>query len=191
MPKIKIPKFIILSGPSGVGKTVISKALEKKISGLELVVATTSRLPRKNEIDGKDYFFISDEEFRKRISDGKFIEWAKIGNYLYGVEMKNLKSSLSLLNIDYQGMKQVKEKYPESLAIFIKPPSIAALKDRLLKRAKETGMSDEEIEKRLASAERESEIEKFYDYCVINHENRIEEAVDQIAKIIKESKRKL
>lgn len=176
--------FIILSGPSGAGKTVISKALEKAVPKLRVVVATTSRLARKNEQDGEDYYFISEKEFEKRISDEEFLEWAKIGNFYYGIELKNCSAGLCLLNIDYQGTVRVKEKYPKALSIFIKPPSMEVLRKRLTNRAKETGMTEEEIKKRLVSAEKEMETAKFYDHSVVNRENKLDETVQEIVGMI-------
>lgn len=176
-------KFIIISGPSGVGKTVISKGLKEKIPNLTLAVATTSRLPRKNEINGKDYHFISDKDFKNKISNGEFIEWKKDDSY-YGIEFNNLKSTLCLLNIDYQGMAQVKQKHPNSLTIFIKPPSLAILKKRLAKRALEVGMIDKEVKKRMDSAKVEIKMSKYYDYNIVNYENKLNQTIDGIIKII-------
>lgn len=116
------------------------------------MVATISRQLRKNEVNEKDYYFISDEEFKKIISDGGFLEWAKIGNFYYGIELKSCFSGPNFINIDYQGMVQVKEKYPGSIAFFIKPPSMVILKNCLMKRAEKTEMTDGEIKKRPISA---------------------------------------
>ena len=133
-------KLFVVSSPSGGGKSTICKQLLLKIPELEYSISTTTRQPRDNEKNGKDYYFISKDEFMKMIENDKFIEWAKVhGNY-YGTSREVVDNYIDngkncILDIDIQGGKQIKEKYKKAVLIFIVPPSIQVLEDRLKKRA--------------------------------------------------------
>ncbi len=178
-------RLIVITGPSGVGKTtLIKKLLNKYKDRIIFSVSYTSREPRRNEINGLDYFFISKEEFEKRIKDNKFLEHALVhGNY-YGTDKKFVEDIIStgkdcLLDIDVQGGLNLMSKNIEAIFIFIAPPSIKALKDRLLKRSTD---SIEIIENRIKDAERELKEKDKYQYIIINE--NIEKTYNELKSII-------
>ncbi len=177
--------LIVLSGPSGVGKGTIRKAMfEKENHNFTYSISMTTRKMRDGEEEGKDYYFVTKEEFLKRIDEGKFLEHAEfVGNY-YGTPLDKVNEQLDLgkeviLEIDVKGAMQVKKKVPECVLIFILPPSKEALYDRLKGRGTET---EEVIRKRIETANEELLISKNYDYAVIN--DKVDKAVDQIIEII-------
>jgi len=162
--------IIVLSAPSGAGKTTLCKALLKKFPEILYSVSCTSRPPRKGEKNGRDYFFVSKEEFEKMIKNNEFIEWAKVHGYYYGTPLKNIETAKKLkrdivLDIDVQGGRKIKKKFKDAVMIFISPPSIKVLKERLIKRGKD---SLKEIEKRIRIAKLEMKEKIFYDYEIIN-----------------------
>lgn len=177
--------IFIISAPSGAGKTTIIKRLMRnKLPRLHFSISCTTRKPREKERDGKDYFFISAEEFNKLIREDAFIEYANVHQYLYGTPKEQVLPFLEkgydvLLDIDVQGGLKIKEKYPDSVLIFMIPPSMLELERRLSKRKFN---SDEEKILRLENAKKELEYWKFYDYIVIN--KLIKEAVYYIKSII-------
>ena len=179
--------FIIISAPSGSGKTTICKYLQKLDSSINFSVSCTTRQKRANEVEGKDYFFITNEEFEKKINDAKFIEWEQIhGNFYYGTLMLTLEKAINedkriLLELDVKGAISVKKIYPnKSLSIFIEPPSVEVLKLRLEKRGTD---NDERIIKRLERLESELSYKSNFDYHVINDD--LDQAVNEIMNIIK------
>lgn len=173
----------VISSPAGGGKTTITNLLLEEIPFLRKITTYTTRQKRKNEIDGVDYVFLKKEEFEKLISENAFLEYALVhGNY-YGTPKKDVFDLLEkgfdvILVIDVQGMKQVKQIYPDVITIFILPPSI----DELINRMKIRGESEEEIQKRLKTAEKEIPYWKEYDYLVIN--DNLLDAKDKIKSII-------
>lgn len=173
----------IVSSPAGGGKTTITNLLLEELSFLKKITTYTTRQKRKNEIDGVDYVFLTKEVFEKLISENAFLEYAIVhGNY-YGTPKKEVfdlieKGFDAILVIDVQGMKQVKQIYPEVITIFILPPSI----DELVSRMKIRGESEEEIQKRVNTAKNEIPYWKEYDYIVIN--DNLLEAKDKIKSII-------
>ncbi|MFL3025308.1 MAG: guanylate kinase [Candidatus Neomarinimicrobiota bacterium] len=179
--------FIIISAPSGSGKTTICKYLQKLDSSINFSVSCTTRQKRANEFEGKDYFFITNEEFEKKINDAKFIEWEQIhGNFYYGTLKSTLEKAINedkriLLELDVKGATSVKKLYPnKSLSIFIEPPSVEVLKLRLEKRGAD---NDERIIKRLERLESELSYKSNFDYHVINDD--LDQAVNEIMSIIK------
>ena len=179
--------FIIISAPSGSGKTTICKYLQKLDSSINFSVSCTTRQKRANEVEGKDYFFITNEEFEKNINDDKFIEWEQIhGNFYYGTLKSTLEKAINedkriLLELDVKGAMSVKTLYPnKSLSIFIEPPNIEVLKLRLEKRGTD---NDERIIKRLERLESELSYKSNFDYQVINDD--LDQAVNEIMNIIK------
>lgn len=176
--------LIVISGPSGSGKsTVVSKLLKNPRYAFS--VSATTRAPRVGEEHGRHYFFISKEDFRKKIDDGQMLEYAQyVGNF-YGTPREPVMNKLSsghhvVLEIETNGALQVKKAFPEAVMIMILPPSMQTLEARLRGRRTNT---EEDIAKRLAAAEREIQIAPQYDYLVIN--DTVENAVDQIETIIR------
>lgn len=176
--------LFIISAPSGTGKTTLCKAMRERFPDLVYSVSSTTRSPRRNEIDGVDYHFISPEKFEESIRKGEWAEWAEVhGNY-YGTSAilldRNLKSGNDiLLDIDVNGAKQIKGRFPESITIFIMPPSLDELRRRL-----ENRNSDNEavIRRRIENAREEIASKDFYDHIIIN--DRLEEATVQLADLI-------
>ena len=178
--------LIVLSGPSGVGKGTVREALFK-IPGHDLVysVSMTTRKPREGEVDGREYFFVTEEEFKKNIEEGKMLEYAKfVGNY-YGTPLDEVNKQLNkgnevVLEIEVQGALQVREKMHDAVFIFIAPPSIDALYKRLKKRGTD---SEEIIKERIEKAQKEIKLAYKYDYIVVN--DTVENAADRIMAIIR------
>ena len=178
--------LIVLSGPSGVGKATVRKALfEMDDHNFTYSVSMTTRKPRVGEVDGVDYYFVSEEEFERRIKQGRFLEFAKfVGNY-YGTPMDEVEKMIQdgaevVLEIEVEGAMQVKAKMPDAVLIFIAPPSYDALKTRLLRRGTEP---EDIISERLNKAHRELTLAAGYDYIVINDD--VENAADRIKAIIR------
>ena len=185
---LKKGKIIVISGPSGCGKTTICKELIKRNNNIVFSVSYTTRPKKKGEIDGKDYFFVSEIEFLKMVRQRKFVEWAKVYNNYYGTPKKNLVETIKsgkdiLLEIDVQGGKNIKKQYPESLCIFVLPPSLEVLKERIVKRKRE---NLKEIKARLKNIERELKYIKYYDYILINDD--LKDTIKNIETIISSSR---
>lgn len=177
--------LFIISAPSGAGKTTLCHALLKQFPHMRYSISYTTRAPRPGEKDGVDYHFISREEFEAGFGNRQWAEWATVhGNY-YGTSALFLENEIAagrniLLDIDVQGAKQVLNRYPQSVAIFIMPPSMAVLEDRLQSRDTD---SPAEIEKRLKNAEKEIAQKGFYHHVVVNDtlSLAIKELIDIIA----------
>jgi guanylate kinase len=162
--------IFIVSAPSGTGKTTLCREIISVMENLKFSISYTTRLPRPQEVNNVDYTFISREEFRLMINREEFIEWSEIHNELYGTSKKRLEELVSsgvdvILDIDTRGAMQLKEKYKQGVYIFILPPSLEVLKERLEKRMTD---SPEEIEKRLKRALYEIKSYYIYDYVIIN-----------------------
>ncbi|MGB9642168.1 MAG: guanylate kinase [Candidatus Ratteibacteria bacterium] len=177
--------LFVISAPSGTGKTTLVNQLKKQFDNLVVSISYTTRSPRKDEKHGIDYFFIDEKEFKQKISEGFFAEWAPVYDNYYGTSKqfidKNLaENKIVLLTIDTQGALQIKKIYPDAILIGILPPSIEEQKKRLEKR----GETDENIKRRLieSSKERKILIEK-YQYRFINR--NLEKTAEKIASVIK------
>jgi len=183
--------LFVLSGPSGVGKNTVLDALFKEYDGVSYSVSATTREAREGEVEGEDYFFISEEEFKNIEKKNGFIECALVHGHYYGTPKKFVDEKLEsgediILEIDTQGAKQVREKYPDAVYIFLLPPSLEELKNRLDKRDTED-TKNKSIRIKNARAELK-EVHK-YDYEVVN--DSLEDAVREIKKIIlREQKRR-
>jgi len=178
-------KLFIISGPSGVGKGTVIKALLEKIPDLVLSVSVTTRPPRDYEAEGKDYYFTDRTAFSQMQDDGGFLECAEHYGTFYGtprtfVDNKLEEGKSVLLEIDTEGAFQVKEKMPQSVSVFLAYPSLDELRDRLTKRGSETEAS---LELRLDKAVKEYGERKRYDYVVVN--DVLENTVEQIIEIFK------
>ena len=177
--------LIVLSGPSGVGKGTVRKELfSQPDTNYEYSISMTTRKPREGEVDGVDYFFKEREGFEKLIEEGKLLEYAEyVGNY-YGTPIDYVNETLDagrdvFLEIEVQGATQIREKAPHALFIFLAPPSLSELQDRLIGRGTE---SQEVIQNRIAAANEELEMMNLYDYVVENDE--VELACERINAII-------
>ncbi|HOA78043.1 MAG: guanylate kinase [Bacilli bacterium] len=178
--------LIVLSGPSGVGKGTVRDALfAMKGHNLVYSVSMTTRPPRAGEVHGHDYYFVTREEFEENIRAGKMLEHAEfIGNY-YGTPLEAVSENLNaglevVLEIEVQGAEQVRQKMPEAVFIFIAPPSLDSLYNRLRRRGTE---SEEVIRQRIEKAKREINLAYKYDYIVVN--DTVENAADKILAIIR------
>ena len=180
--------LVILSSPSGVGKTTLTKKIQQKYSSLKLSVSHTTRAARSNEVDGVDYYFVSQEKFEKLIKEKKFYEYAKIFNNYYGTLKtnvdENIKKNDILFDIDWQGTKQLSEhKNLNLLKIYLITDSKKELKKRLIKRNQN---SLEEVEFRFKAFDEDIKHWKDYDYIVIN--KNLEACFKQLEQIIKSNK---
>lgn len=181
---------IIISAPSGCGKTTIVAELLKQNKDIKRVITATTRTPRKGERDGRDYLFWSLKKFQNAIKQNKMVEWAKVHVNYYGVPKSSVDNLLKkdfcpILVIDVQGAKTIKKLYRQSVSIFIAPPSLKELKKRILTRNDGT----QDIEVRLKTAEKELKQIKHYDYLVIN--DKFEKALEQCNAIITAEKLKV
>ncbi|WP_258000430.1 guanylate kinase [Bacillus sp. Marseille-P3661] len=176
--------LFVLSGPSGVGKGTVRKALFEDNINLQYSISATTRAPREGEQNGVDYFFKSKEEFEKMIDENKLLEWAQfVGNY-YGTPIEYVKETLDtgkdvLLEIEVQGALQVRNAFPEAVLIFLIPPSLEELKNRIIGRGTET---EEIVKDRLDTAKIEIEMMSAYDYVVVN--DQVDNACKRIKSIV-------
>ncbi|MDR2296272.1 MAG: guanylate kinase [Clostridiales Family XIII bacterium] len=174
--------LFVVSGPSGAGKGTVCGALVKR-ADISLSVSMTTRRPRQGEIDGREYHFVSEEAFLKTVSDGGFLEYAKVYDHYYGTPKAPVMTQLArgidvLLEIDTQGALKVRNEWPDGIFIYILPPSIRELHRRITSRGAETRA---EIALRLGESLKEMEQIDRYDYCVVNE--RFEEAAACLAAI--------
>ncbi|REJ10836.1 guanylate kinase [Halobacillus trueperi] len=176
--------LFILSGPSGVGKGTVRKALFEQSTDLRYSISMTTRDPREGEVDGVDYFFKSRDEFEKLISQGQLIEHAEyVGNY-YGTPRQYVEQTLNegkdvFLEIEVQGALKVRENFPEGVFVFLIPPSLEELKDRIVNRGTET---EDKVKNRLKAAKEEIDMMDAYDYVVVN--DQIDNAVTKVKSIV-------
>ncbi len=183
--KPKHGHLFIISAPSGAGKTTLVKAVLQQFKDILYSISYTTRKPRAKERNGIDYHFISKQDFKKGIHKGRWAEWAEVyGNY-YGTSVEFIEKSLSsgcdiLLDIDVQGTLQILKHYPDSVTIFILPPSMNALRERLEMRGSD---SQEVIEKRLLNARKEMTQKKMYRHIIVN--DILSEAIKELSAIFK------
>lgn len=181
-------KLIIIAAPSGCGKGTVVKALMERNSNFRFSVSATTRNPREGEVDGKDYYFVTRERFMEMVDENAFLEHAIYAEACYGTPQNPVDTMLEkghdvLLDIEVQGAFQVKEKRPDTLSIFLLPPSFEELENRLILRGKD---SMEKIKKRLEIARTECELAPRFDYQVVNDDLAL--CVQQVAEIIENNK---
>ncbi len=178
-------RVVIVSGPSGVGKSTICKEVVKRLNNAYLSVSVTTRPRTEGEVDGEDYWFISEEQFRQRIDQGALLEYAEVFGHLYGTPKEKVDEALAagkttILEIDVQGAKQAKMIYPDAVMIFILPPSAKVLAERMKLRGRENA---EMAEERLDWADDEIAVAwQYYKNMVINED--LEQAVKEVVQII-------
>lgn len=181
-------KIFIISGPSGAGEDSVIEGLRKHFK-IERVITSTTRPMRPGESQGKPYYFLSREEFEKKIKNNELAEWAEeYNNNLYGVTKKELErvansGRIGIWKIEYKGVMNVKEKFPEIKSIYIAPPSLEVLQERI--RRRNPDVSEEYIRERMNYTQEWIKHENIYDYKVVNEEGKLEETIEKVAEIIK------
>jgi guanylate kinase len=179
-------KVFVITGPSGVGKGTLIEKLLERIPELELSVSATTREPRPGEKDGRDYHFLSEAEFERRVEAGDFLEHATYSGHRYGTLRETVESRLAegrsvVLEIEVQGARQVRAAMPEAVSIFIAPPDPAALRRRLEGRGTD---NPEEIERRLRTAELELEARVEFPHVIVNDD--VQKAASELEKLVRE-----
>jgi guanylate kinase len=179
-----VARIFVITGPSGVGKGTLIRGLMERLPGLALSISATTRPPREGERDGVDYYFLSPEEFERHVQTGDFVEHADYAARRYGTLRSELarrmeRGSAVVLEIEVQGARQVRRSVPDAVQVFIAPPSLDALRTRLIGR----GTDDhEEVERRLRVAEQELEAQPEFAHVVVN--DRLDEALEQLVGIV-------
>jgi guanylate kinase len=176
--------LVVVSAPSGAGKTTLCREVRRLLPDLAYSVSYTTRPPRPGEVDGADFYFVTESAFTELREAGGFAEWARVHGNLYGTHAGAIERSLAagrdiLLDIDTQGARQLRARYPEAVLIFIIAPSVAELEQRLRERASDAG---DEIARRLARARQEIPLWRQYDYLIVNRD--VKDAVEQLATVI-------
>ncbi len=177
-------QLFVITAPSGTGKTTIIDIIRKKIEGIGYSVSHTTRPPRTGEVNGVHYYFVTRKDFEKMIEAHEFVEWAVIYDHLYGTSMSSVESTLSsgkdlLLDLDIQGAQEIKKQFPEATLIFILPPSLEILHERLQGRSSQ---DDTSIGLRMGKAAEEIRKCRDYDYLVINDD--LNQAAREVEAII-------
>jgi guanylate kinase len=179
-----LSKLIVISAPSGTGKTTVIDYLMAQNPKLVRAITCTTRAPRMGEKDGHDYFFLSTADFADKIQKGEFLEWANVHGYQYGTLRKTSMDLLQqgkdvVLNIDVQGALNIKKIYPQAILIFLSPPSLKTLEERLKRRGTN---SAQDIARRIQDAQFELSMKNRYDYEVVNDD--LEKAVQRLSQVI-------
>ncbi len=182
----RAPLLIVISGPSGVGKDTVLQRMQERRMPFHFVVTATTRPPRPGEVHGKDYFFISRDEFAEMIERQELFEWAHVYNDYKGIPKQQVREALAsgrdvIMRLDVQGAATVRQLAPEAVLIFLSPGTEAELVRRLSERKTET---PEGLKLRIATARRELQRMDEFDYCVVNRDLALESTVDQIIAII-------
>jgi guanylate kinase len=176
--------LFVVSAPSGAGKTTLCREMRLRLPDLAYSVSVTTRAPRPGEINGSDFTFVSEAEFKAMLGRGELAEWATVHNNLYGTPAAPMEAALRegrdvLLDIDTQGAAQLRARYPEAVLIFIVAPSMAELEQRLRERRSDPGSA---ITTRLERARHEVALWRRYDYLIVNRD--VKEAMEQLSSII-------
>ena len=180
------PLLIVISGPSGVGKDSVLARMKELGYPLYYTVTATTRPRRKGEIDGVDYHFLSKTKFEEMVERGAFLEWANVYGNLYGAPKRQIKKALAegrdaIVKVDVQGAATIKNLVPDAVFIFLMPPSLEKLKDRLRERKSESAL---DLRIRMETVQREMECLTMFDYGVINPQDQVSKAVAQIDAIV-------
>ena len=184
--------LIVLSGPSGVGKDAVLTRMRQQGKPYHFVVTATTRPIRPSEFEGRDYMFVDEHTFREMIDAGDLLEWAEVYGNLYGVPKSQIVDALGrgrdvIVKPDVQGAATIREKAPEALFIFLAPPNMQELEDRLSRRMTESPVA---LQRRLDTARQEMEEASRFDYVVVNHDGRMDDAVAEIETIIDRERRR-
>ncbi len=176
--------LFVVSAPSGAGKTTLCRAATDSLEQLTHSISYATRKPRPGEIDGRDYYFVSQERFQQMIQAGDFAEWAEVHSNLYGTSRRVLDDMIAkgidvILDIDTQGAKQIKTKYGNAVFIFIMPPSLEILEERLRNRKSD---HEDEIKKRMLRARAEIKDYAMYDYIIVNRD--FDRALTEIRSVV-------
>jgi guanylate kinase len=177
-------KVFVITGPSGVGKGTLIRALRERVPALDLSVSATTRKPRPGETNGVDYWFLSDDDFRRKVDAGDFVEWAEYSGRRYGTLREELETRVNqgtpvVLEIEVQGARQVRETMPEAIQIFIAPPSEEALRTRLVGRGTD---APEQVARRLEVAREELAAQQEFAHVVCN--DRLDDAVEELERVV-------
>jgi guanylate kinase len=180
------PLLIVLSGPSGVGKDAVLARMRQERKPYHFVVTATTRPIRPSECDGRDYIFVEEPAFREMIQAGDLLEWAEVYGNLYGVPRSQIVDEMSrgrdvIVKPDVQGAATIREQAPDALFIFLAPPTMQEMERRLRQRMTE---SPEALQRRLDTARQEMQEASKFDYVVVNHDGRMDDAVAEIEAII-------
>jgi guanylate kinase len=179
-----VARVFVITGPSGVGKGTLIRTLRERLPELELSVSATTRAPRPGEEDGVDYHFLSDADFQRRVDAGEFVEHATYSGRRYGtlrseLERRTERGHPVVLEIEVQGARQVRATRPDAVQVFIAPPTLDALRARLVGRGTDDPAA---VEERLRVAQAELDAQREFPHVVIN--DRLEDAVDELARIV-------
>jgi guanylate kinase len=174
----------IVSAPSGAGKTTLIRRIREKRPEIRFSVSCTTRSPRPDELAGRDYHFVTRREFQQGIEADRFLEWAEVHGHFYGTEARQIETGLAagqdiILDIDVKGASQVRCSYPQAHTIFIVPPSLEVIDQRLRRRNTE---SEQQVEKRLAAARLELQLAPWFDFIVVN--DVLEDALTDLISIL-------
>ena len=179
--------LLILSSPSGAGKTTLTRMLLERFPDLRFSVSHTTRVPRAKEIDGRDYHFVDRAAFEQKVQKGEFLEWAEVHDNLNGTSLAEIERAQStpgcsgmIFDVDYQGARQMRAKRADIIGVFVLPPSMSELERRLRGRASET---EEAVQRRFAVAKMEIEHYALFDYLVVN--DSLDDAFDQLRSIVR------
>lgn len=177
-------QLFVITAPSGTGKNTIIEMVRKDLKGLGYSISHTTRAPRKGEIDGVHYYFVGKKQFEKMIQAQEFVEWAVVYNELYGTSISSVRSAQVsgkdvLLDLDIQGARQIKKRFPDSTSIFIAPPSLQTLRERLEKRSSHDGT---DIDLRMTEAVQEIRECRNFDFLIVNDDLR--QAVREVEAVI-------
>jgi guanylate kinase len=190
MAKERKPLIIIVSAPSGSGKTTIVSGLVERLPDIKRSVSYTTRAPRQDEKEGIDYIFISQEEFKKKIENGEFLEWEENFGYCYGTSKEQVEEAVKggedvVLSIDVKGAKRVKRIFPQSISIFIMPPSMEELSSRLKNRKTDR---EEQVSMRLEESKTEIASSDEYEYLIVNDD--LQKAIEELKEIVENARKR-